>query len=311
MEKKKKIICYVDWTDCIAHLTGDEAYQEGETPEERSAYTRKQVNEFFEALGELKQKYDVDIHCITGGCEDYLQTSSGWIKLLHELFINQGHPDTLKSVLTEYGGDLIVGPNLEVVERPFEDSKSLINEKLCDDIRATIPIQYQEGAEVTLPYKYFANIRFENEDLTNQEFNYLCNVIDRFEGRENYELYPYYCPGYGVEIDVVPIGLDKARGVDTINEHFYKDTPKEDIALSIFNGDFGSIDLRMTNHSLTKDVLFVGSEDADIAPMLAGQSLPYMTAGHKIECMTIAMRKLAQENLELHPYDKGDYSYVK
>ena len=35
MNSKKKIIFYIDWTDCLAHLTGDEAYSIGETKEER------------------------------------------------------------------------------------------------------------------------------------------------------------------------------------------------------------------------------------------------------------------------------------
>ena len=309
---KKKIIFYVDWTDCIAHLTGAAEYSEGDTEEEKRNYTLRQVNDFFEALGKLTKKYDVDIHCVTGGCEDYLNgPKHGWIDLLHELFKNEGYPSVFKSVITEYGGDLLVGSNSTLFERPFEDSKILINEKLCENIKATIPEQYRETAEVTLPYKYFANIRFVDENLTEAEFNAIYTSVCGFNGHDLYTLYPYYCPGYGVEIDVLPKGLDKARGIETINNMFYSTTPKDDIALSVFNGDFATIDLRMTDLSLTKDVLFVGSEDADIAPVLEGQTLPYMTGGHKVACITNAMRVIASKDLSTHPYNKGSYTYEK
>ena len=80
MNSKKKIIFYIDWTDCLAHLTGDEAYSIGETKEERRNYTRCQVNNFFKELKNLSKKYEVDIHCITGGSVEYLNgNGDGWL----------------------------------------------------------------------------------------------------------------------------------------------------------------------------------------------------------------------------------------
>lgn len=311
MNNKKKIIMYIDWTDCLAHLTGDEVYVEGETKKEKSDYTRAQVNRFFAALEKLNDLYDVDIHCITGGSEEYLNGDShGWINLLHELFKNAGFPNTFQSVVTEYGGDLLVGSNAQLLEHPFEESKYLCTEKLLDSIRSTIPKEVASMVDLSF-YKYFANVRFEKEDMTEAEFEYYFSLIQDFKNHDSYTLYPYYCPGYGVEIDVLPNGLDKSRGVQRINEIFYRNLPKENIALSIFNGDFSQIDLRMVDCSLTSDVLFVGSEDADIKPYVESTELKYRTVGHKIEAITMAMEEILTMDLEKHPYDKGNYRYVK
>ncbi len=309
MEKKRKIIMYVDWTDCLAHLTGDEAYTEGETDEEKRSYTRNQVNRFFNALKTLKTSYDVEIHCITGGSQEYLNGDDHkWIDLIHELFASCGCPDVFKSVVTEYGADLLVGPNATLVERPYEDSKILCTDKLLEDIRKTLPSDIISEVELSF-YKYFANVRFEKEDMTVHEFEYYYEKIKSFSNNQAYTLYPYYCPGYGVEIDVLPNGLNKTRAVNSINSLFYSDIPKEDIALSVFNGDFSQIDLQMVDYSLTEDVLFVGSEDADITPYVNGTELQFRTAGHKIESLSIAMEEIAKTNLEKHPYTKGGYRY--
>lgn len=311
MNNKKKIIMYIDWTDCLAHLTGDEAYTEGETEQEKRNYTRNQVTRFFTALEKLDQFYDVDLHCITGGSEEYLNGNShGWITLLHELFKNAGFPNTLQSVVTEYGGDLLVGSNIQRLEYPFEDSKYLCTEKLLDSIRNTIPKKVSSMVELSF-YKYFANVRFEKEDMTEAEFEYYFSLIQEFKNHEAYTLYPYYCPGYGVEIDVLPNGLDKSRAVQSVNKIFYHNLSKENVALSIFNGDFSQIDLRMIDCSLTSDVLFVGSEDADIKPYVENTELKYRTVGHKIEAITMAMEEVLTMDLEKHPYDKGNYRYVK
>lgn len=126
-----------------------------------------------------------------------------------------------------------------------------------------------------------------------------------------YSLYPYYCPGYGVEIDVLPNGLDKTRAVESINSTFYQNIPTENIALSVFNGDFSQIDLRMVDHSLTDDVLFVGSVDADIEPYVANTSLSYLVDGYKIGALTNAMEEISTKDLEKHPYTKKGYRYAK
>lgn len=311
MDKKKKIIFYIDWTDCLAHLTGDDAYAEGETEKEKADYTRKQVNNFFDALKKLKELYDVDIHCITGGTEEYLNGDGhGWITLIHELFASAGCPDVFKSVATEYGGDLLVGKDCTLVERDFEDSKILCTETLLDSIRQTLPPEIVGNVELSL-CKYFANVRFEKEDMTEAEFEYYYSLIQSFKNNEDYSTYPYYCPGYGVEIDVLPKGFDKARAVDSINSAFYSATPNEDITLSVFNGDFSQIDLRMVDHSLTDNVLFVGSEDADIVPHVEGTDLQYRTVGHKIEAITKAMEEIYSKGLDLSSYNKGGYHYGK
>lgn len=309
METKKKIILYVDWTDCLSHLSGDDAYSEGETESEKKNYTRDQVNRFFRALGSLRKNYEVDLHCITGGSQEYLNGDGhGWIDLIHELFSSCGYPDVFKSVVTEYGADLLVGPSAKLIERPFEDSKILCTDKLLEDIRATLPSEIVSMVELSF-YKYFANVRFEKEDMTEQEFEYYYDMIKSFANNQAYTLYPYYCPGYGVEIDVLPNGLNKTRAVQSINSLFYKDTPKENIALSVFNGDFSQIDLQMVDSSLTNDVLFVGSEDADIAPYLNRTELPFRNVGHKIEALSIAMEEISKQDLEMHPYNKGGYKY--
>lgn len=311
MDTKKKIIFYVDWTDCLAHLTGDDAYAEGDTNLEKNNYTRTQVNRFFTALKTLREKYDVEVHCITGGSQEYLNGDGhGWISLIHELFINAGFTDVFKSVVTEYGADLLVGPNVELIERPYEKSKTLCTEELLEDIRNTIPKEISSMVELSF-YKYFANIRFEKEDMTEEEFKYYYAIIKEFKNNQLYTLYPYFCPGYGVEIDVLPNGLDKTRAVNSINSLFYANTPSEDIALSVFNGDFHQIDLRMVDSSLTRDVLFVGSEDADIKPYVEGTDLHYRNAGHKIEAISMVMEEIVKRDLEMHPYDKGGYRYAK
>lgn len=311
MKEKKKLIFYIDWTDCLAHLTGDEAYQEGETPEERNQYTRNQVNHFFRALEKLNEKYDVDIHCITGGTIDYLNKDGhGWIPLIHELFDSAGFPDTFQSVVTEYGGDLLVGKEVKILERPFEDAKILCTNRLLNDINQSLPSEIRSMVELSL-CKYFANIRFEKEDMTESEFEYYYTLIKEFKNNNLYSLYPYYCPGYGVEIDVLPKGFDKSRAVDSINSVFYSNTPRENIMLSVFNGDFSQIDLRMVDHSLTDDVLFVGSIDADIKPYVSNTTLPYRVDGYKIGAITKAMEEIATKNLEEHPYVKKGYRYAK
>lgn len=309
MNSKKKIIFYIDWTDCLAHLTGDEAYSIGETKEERRNYTRCQVNNFFKELKNLSKKFEVDIHCITGGSVEYLNgNGDGWISLIHELFKNAGFSNTFKSVATEYGGDLLVGSEMKLLERPFKESKILSTEKLLKDIHDIIPSEIEPMVELSL-YKYFANIRFEKEDMTEEEFNYYYAIISDFKNRELYDLYPYYCPGYGVEIDVLPKGFNKELAVENINSLFYNDTPKDKIALSVFNGDFADIDLRMVDHSLTENVLFVGSMDANIQNSLQGKSLPYNIGGYKIEAITKIMRWLSICDLEKIPFNKEGYRY--
>ncbi len=308
---KKKMIFYIDWTDCLAHLTGDEAYQEGATEEQRNQYTRNQVNHFFYALGKLQEKYDVDIHCVTGGTIEYLNGDGhGWIPLIHELFENAGFPNTFQSVVTEYGADLLIGKDSRILERPFEDSKILCTDHLLYQIENTLPSEIKSMVELSL-CKYFANVRFEKKDMTQQEFKYYYALIKEFKNNEMYSLYPYYCPGYGVEIDVLPKGLDKARGVDSINSIFYQNVPTENIALSLFNGDFAQIDLRMIDHSLTEDVLFVSSVDSDISSYVSNTSLPYQIGGYKIEALTKAMEQISTKDLENHPYTKKNYRYAK
>lgn len=308
---KKKIIFYVDWTDCLAHLTGDEAYQEGETEKARKDYTRNQVNHFFQALEKLNRKYDIDIHCITGGTVEYLNGDGhGWIRLIHELFESAGFKNTFQSVATEYGGDLLIGRDARILERPFEDSKILCTNQLLTDIENKLPPEIRSMVELSL-CKYFANIRFEKEDMTESEFHYYYSLIKEFKNNSMYSLYPYYCPGYGVEIDVLPNGLDKTRAVESINSTFYQNIPTENIALSVFNGDFSQIDLRMVDYSLTDDVLFVGSVDADIEPYVANTSLSYLVDGYKIGALTNAMEEISTKDLEKHPYTKKGYRYAK
>lgn len=309
MEEKKKIIFYVDWTDCLAHLTGDESYSEGDTKKDQANYTRTQVNNFFQSLTKISKNYDVDIHCITGGTIEYLnKNGNGWIKQIHELFTSSGFPDTFKSVVTEYGADLLIGEKSILLEKPFEPSKTLCTEELLRNIYRQLPNEIVDLTELSL-YKYFANIRFEKEDMTENEFKYYYSIIKEFKNTELYDKYPYYCPGYGVEIDVLPKGLNKERAVKSINESFYSNTPRENIALSVFNGDFAEIDLRMIDHSLTDDVLFVGSEDANIKPYVENTPLPYRIEGHKIEAITNVMEEIATNNLEQHPYVKKGYHY--
>lgn len=306
---KKKIIFYIDWTDCLAHLTGDDDYSEGETQEEKSNYTRCQVNNFFSELKKLTEKYDVDIHCITGGTIEYLNgNGDGWISLIHELFESAGFPNTFKSVVTEYGGDLLVGKENKLVEKPFIDSKTLVNNSLLKNIHNALTEEIKPMVELSL-CKYFANIRFEKEDMTEEEFKYYNAIINEFKNHELYDLYPYYCPGYGVEIDVLPKGFNKELAVESINSYFYRDLDKDKIALSVFNGDFADIDLRMVDHSLTDDVLFVGSMDADIIDSLQGTTLKYNVGGYKIEAITQIMRQLAVRDLEKFPIKKEGYRY--
>ena len=306
---RQKIIFYVDWTDCLAHLTGDDIYSEGENEEEKSSYTRNQVNNFFLALGKLQEKYDVEIHCVTGGSQVFLGEEHPWLTQLHELFINAGFPNVFKSVVTEYGGDLLVGSDIKIIEKPYEGSKKLCTEQLLQNIREVIPYEVSQNVELSF-FKYYANIRFEKEDMTEEEFEYYYGIIKNFKNNELYTLYPYYCPGYGVEIDVLPNGLDKERAIETINAYFYSNISKEQVALSVFNGDFHQIDLRMVDHSLTSDVLFVGSEDADIEPYVEHTDLSYRNSEHKIASITKVMQELYGMDLSKHPFDKGGYKYA-
>lgn len=204
----------------------------------------------------------------------------------------------------------MIGKDSSILERPFEDSKILCTNHLLNQIENTLPSEIKSMVELSL-CKYFANVRFEKEDMTQQEFEYYYDLIKEFQNNELYSLYPYYCPGYGVEIDVLPKGLDKARGVDSINSIFYQNVPTENIALSLFNGDFAQIDLRMIDHSLTEDVLFVASVDADIKPYVSNTSLSYQIGGYKIEALTKAMEEISTKDLEKHPYIKKDYRYTK
>ena len=313
--EKQKIIFYLDWTDCIAHLTGDDSYTEGETEEEKSAYARNQQTRFFDALKQLQRKYDVEIHCITGGTIEYLNglDGGGWVDQLNELFINEVGPGVFKSVVTEYGCDMLVFNEKEtkIVKRPFEDSKVLCTEKLCDSINAVIPKEVKDKVETSL-CNYYGNIRFLDENMTDEQFEYYYAIISDFNGHENYTLYPYYFPGYGVEIDVLPNGIDKGRGVDSINEYFYSKTPKEQVALSVFNGDFPEgIDLLMINHSLTNDVVYVASLYAkEYQEKLDKTTLPHSIGEVKIASVSKLMEDLVNMDLTQHPYDKGDYKYA-
>ena len=313
--EKQKIIFYLDWTDCIAHLTGDDSYTEGETEEEKSAYARNQQTRFFDVLKQLQRKYDVEIHCITGGTIEYLNglDGGGWVDQLKELFINEVGPGVFKSVVTEYGCDMLVLNEKEtkIVKRPFEDSKVLCTERLINSINTVIPEEVKDKVNVTL-CNYYGNIRFLDENMTDEQFEYYYAIIGDFNGHENYTLYPYYFPGYGVEIDVLPNGIDKGRGVDSINEYFYSKIPKEQIALSVFNGDFPEgIDLLMIDHSLTNDVIYVASEYAGkYETELNKTSLPHSIGEVKIASISRLMENLANMDLTQHPYDKGDYRYA-
>lgn len=311
MESKKKIIFYIDWTDCLAHLTGDNAYAEGDTDEDKRNYTRRQVNHFFKALKNLQNYYDVDIHCITGGTREYLNGDGhGWISLIHELFESAGCSDVFKSVVTEYGGDMLIGKNCDFLECDLEDAKAFCTNKMLDDIRKTLPDEIVDKVELSL-CKYYANVRFEKEDMTEEEFNYYYSLIKSFKNSDAYSIYPYYCPGYGVEMDILPNGFDKTRAVSSINSVFYDAFSREDIALSVFNGDFSQIDLRMVDESLSDNVLFVGSEDADIKPYVQDSELSYRTVGHKIEAISMAMEEIAAKGMDLSSYNKGGYRYAK
>ena len=332
MEKKKKVIFYIGWTDCLAHLTGDEAYTEGNSQKEKRKYTRGQVKRFFNALRNLKQKYDVDIHCITGGTVKYLEGDTGWISQVTELFRSQGCGENLKSVVTEYGGDILLPritenddvtkrttgekANISILQkkRPFAPSKVLCTDDLIKRIKASIPKGVDPSAVEVTHCDYFVNIRFLDEKMTQSQFEAYYAIISSFEGNEEFELYPYYCPGYGVEIDVLPKGLDKARAVETINEQFYKNTPREEVALQVFNGDFPDIDLRMVDKSMTQDVLFVGSHDTNnLSQYVGGTGLKYFALEHKVGAISLAMEDIYRQNLDKYPhtYDKENYKYGK
>ena len=321
--KKEKIIFYLDWTDCLAHLTGDDAYAEGENKKEKEEYTRNQRERFFTALKQLQKKYDVDIHCVTGGSQEYLNglNGGGWIDQLNKLFIDNVGLGVFKSVITEYGCDMLTfdGEKTKLIENPFPLSSVLNTKQLEDNIKKSIPEEIKENVVVSR-YKYFGNIRFEDPEMTEDQFNYYYSIIKEFQGNENYTLYPYYFPGYGVEIDVLPTGINKGRGIDFINEIFYKNTPREEIALSVFNGDFPEgIDLIMADHALTNDVVYVASDyAADYVPTLDKDAaeLPYSIGPYKIATISAFMEILSNEekyNLDLsqHPFDKGNYKHSR
>ena len=85
------------------------------------------------------------------------------------------------------------------------------------------------------------------EDLTDEEF------INEYIITFNKTMLDYKNCSYNY---LESVGLDKARGIDTINEHFYKDTPKDEIALTIFNTN--KLIIMRTIMMILVNVIFVG-----------------------------------------------------
>lgn len=295
-----KIVLYVDWTDCVAHLATE--YAEGETPTEKSEYTAKQAKNFFAQIKQLQDKgFEVECHVISGGSVEML---SEMFEQICELAENSGFPNLFKSLTCEYGGDIVTKDG--IIEVPNPDSERLFTKSLQDSASASlsdIPDVYFRRD------KYLQNIRFENINITEQEFNTNCARVEEIYGHKDFNFYSYFCPGYGVEIDICPKSLNKYNAVRRINAAFYAQTPRSEIVLSIFNGDFPQIDLPMVNASLTSDVLFVGTEEGEILSQTTGTSLPTSVKGRKLESLTLALQEVCSKDLSLHPYDKGDYEY--
>ena len=322
--EKKKVIIYIDWTDALAHLLYDKTYSEGKR------YTNVRINRFFNELRNLNHLYDVEIHCVTGGTEDYLNISHNWIEPIQGLFVENGFPNVLKSVVTEYGGDVIKidgydenapeGQKLKttLVEKPLKSSNTLPPDELKRNIWRTFQGVTPEKLEKIefISYKYAWNVRIKDEEMDEKTFDALYKRIKNFEGSENYDLYPYYCPGYGVEIDVFPKGLDKARAVESIHELFYKDTPSSEIAVEVFNDDWPNVGHRMPNASATPRVLYTASKDTYLNPpkddatekLYKNLDVPYMIGGHKIDNVSRAMREIADGVALKKEYDKGTHA---
>lgn len=298
----KKIIMYVDWTDCVAHLTAE--YAEGESPKEKGEYTAKQAKNFFAQIKLLKIKgYNIDCHVISGGSVEMLSEMYGQICELAE---NSGCGDLFKSLTCEYGGDIVTKSG--VIENKNADAESLFTNELEEKAKA----HFKNEENIFFnKEKYFQNIRFENIDITKQEFEEKCLEVSKIYGHEDFNFYSYFCPGYGVEIDIVPKSLNKNSAVKNINEIFYSKLSRHKIALSIFNGDFAEIDLPMVNSSLTRSVLFVGTEEGNILENIQNTKLPVSIKGKKLEALTLALDDVNRQDLRKHPYDKGDFEYGK
>lgn len=308
----KIIPTYIDWTDAVAHLNYSDTYAEGETEDQKLLYTTQVGDEFFAACERLKKLgYRVDAHVISGGTIDYLQK---WNEENVGLAIKSGQPNLFKSLTTEYGGDVITVDEKEngefesvFIPHPYDGINFATSDVLQERLKALVPAKY---APEFINYKYGQNIRLENPDITEDDFEAVAEMLKSIDGAQELDIYPYYCPGYGVEVDFFPKGFDKERAVENVNGLFYSDVEKEQIALSIFNGDFADVDLRMVNQSLTNNVLFVGTQDGNIKEHTEGTTLEATTEGRKLNAVTMALNNVAdviERTGDVPNYDKGSY----
>ena len=294
----KKIIGYVDWTDFFAHLIEDYV-PDDLNDDEKKSYNDEKRARLLNAVKEANEKgYEVDLHILSGGTLEYLY-SSGWYDKALESLVEAGFPDLVKSLTTEYGADMVIDG--KIIEKPFEQSKKLINGTLIEEISKTLP----DSPNISYPtYKYFQNVRFEDPDMSEEQFNEYFDSVKGFKGSENFDLYDYYFPGYGVEIDVLPKGLNKGRGVFHIEEEFYENIPEEDIAFRIFNGDFYFSEFPMIAATNSTKILLSGSEDAryredrspQFGPLYTKETgpIPYVAGESKLDGFSMALESVVK-----------------
>lgn len=351
--EKNKIVQYIDWSDFLTQMAlsdgyhvVDEVAKDG-TP--RSDDMQKDLKRLYmdqmaeDYLTQCKRLQDLgfvmDVHCLTGG--DMTKSIFGRSETIANLFANHGMPNSYKSLTFEYGMDMLINDydengNVRPVhlgiwdENPkgdyshFHEQNPLkhplmdtyaFSDELQEDLKAAVP---EELAPEFIKYKYYQNVSLRKPGVTEEEFNDIVQLIEMNFDKKGLVFYPYYDPSHGIEIDILPEGLDKATGVKEIQRHFYHDengNVDDSVALEVFCGDFARVELPSVDNSMGQQVLFVATDAASgVKEATEGTTLPKRTEGYKLAAATNALREIA-DHVELHgtlpDFNKGNYKSRK
>jgi len=328
--RKNKIVEYIDWTDFLTHLHLKKGANvaKRESLEEAKLYTDGYMDlmadEYFHERQRLiNHGYVIDTHCLTGGtiCSPELSIQDR-NEVISGIFNAYGMPYNFKSTTTEYGGDMILNtlddngrgcsyyftlPENHPFHKTYANS-----DELQEDLKALVPKLLSPSFT---KYKYFQNVTLEKEDISEIEFNDIVQLVEMGLDDRDLAFYPYFCPGYGVEIDILPIGLSKAAGVENIKRTFYQGehgNNDSDIALEIYMGDFSCVELGAVDSSIGNQVLFVATKD-EVGISIATENTPLATriGKHKLLATIGIYRELAdyadKHNGSLPDFDKGDF----
>lgn len=339
----KKIVLYADWTDIIGHLTSFYAVcenEEGKTAEqiekEKQAYLEENLKSFFASVKEIRsQGYDVDCHVITGGTREYI------MPMFMEVFAHAekyGELDLFKSLTLEYGSE-----NINLIEYRKEHGMEYkegqeLSSKVCqvvakqdpkkafpEEQTARIRAELESTGIATLnaeyPYNYMQNVVLNKEDVTEEEFKEFCRKVRSLYG-EGYTFYEYFCPGYGVEIDIAAPRNTKANAVKSIKKRYYGRGKGAEVDLEVIVGDYKEVELPMINETINQNVLVIATEESENLGMTI-ESLTLDIPPHllqskqKLGALSNALHLIADDiknydGYGINPfskYDKEDYVY--